>query len=63
MLWAERRQKTVPPASSKTDWNRIRNMTEQEIQRGIDSDPDSAPDASYEETKAQYKPHPPRMRQ
>lgn len=53
--------RTAAPAS-QTDWNRLRQMTEADIQRGIDSDPDSAPALSYEEIKATYKPHPPRIK-
>ena len=45
----------------KTDWNRLRSMTDEDIQRGIDSDPDSAPALSYDETKATYKPAGPRI--
>ncbi len=50
------------PAESQTDWERLRKMTDEDIQRGIDSDPDSAPDFSCDDTKAVYKPHPPRIK-
>ncbi len=60
MQHAEKRADTVPP--SRTDWNRLRSMTDADIQRGIDSDPDSAPALSYEETKATYKPAPARLK-
>jgi hypothetical protein len=53
------RRQAVPP--TQTDWARLRSMTDADIQRGIDADPVSAPAASYEETKASYTPHPPRM--
>jgi hypothetical protein len=40
------------PAESQTDRERLRKMTDDDIQRGIDSDPEAAPDLSYEDTKA-----------
>lgn len=56
----EKQEETFPKTS--TDWDRLRKMTDEDIQRGIDNDPDSAPALTYEEVKKAYKPHPPRVR-
>ncbi len=54
-------EKVEAPLHGKTDWDRLHNMTDDDIQQGIDSDPDSAPAMGYEETKAAYKPAPARI--
>ena len=51
----------VVPAS-RTDWDRLRSMTDAEIVAAAKDDPDSAPILSAEEVRRQYKPHPPRIR-
>ena len=48
--------------ASRTDWERLRTMTDEDIQRGIDNDPDSAPILSDEQMRREYKPHPPRIK-
>lgn len=52
------RQKGETSQQSGTDWERLRTMTDADVQRGIDSDPDSSPALSGEEIKARYKPAP-----
>ena len=56
----EQEQDIVP--ASRTDWNRLRLMTDAEIVAAARSDPDSAPILSLEEVRRQYKPHPPRIK-
>ena len=51
----------VAPAS-RTDWDRLRLMTDAEIVAAVKGDPDSAPILSAEEVRRQYKLHPPRIR-
>ena len=48
--------------ASQTDWNRLRSMTDAEVEAAAKSDPDSAPILSSEEVRRQYRPHPPRIR-
>ena len=49
------------PPASQTDWDYFATATDEDIQRGIDNDPDTAPALIYDETKSRYKPHPPRI--
>ena len=60
MQHTEKKADTVPP--SRTDWDRLRSMTDEDIQRGIDNDPDSAPALTLEEIRSQYKPAPARIK-
>jgi hypothetical protein len=61
------KDKTEPTAApteerkSKTDWERLKNMTDDEIREAALSDPDSAP-LLTEESAKRYKPRQPRIK-
>jgi hypothetical protein len=44
------------PKQSKTDWHRLRNMTEKEIERNALADPDAQPTDEAFWTGAEIKP-------
>ncbi len=57
-----RKEDAQATPTGETDRQWLRTMTDDETQRGIDSDPASAPALSYDETKATYKPAGPRIK-
>jgi hypothetical protein len=58
---AKKTEFQTPP--SGTDWERLRRMTDEDIQRAVASDPDAAPIVSDEEMRRSYKPRLPRIKQ
>ncbi|WP_347990338.1 hypothetical protein [Methylomonas sp. AM2-LC] len=46
---------------SKTDWERLKNITDKEIEEAVRDDPDAAPILTKEEIKKRYKLNPPRI--
>lgn len=49
-------------SKSKTDWERIKNMSDSDIEKSIIDDPDAAPILTKEEIKERYKLTPPRIK-
>jgi hypothetical protein len=61
---AQNKSQAIPASDerkSKTDWERLKTMTDDEIKEATLSDPDSAPIFSKEEMKRRYKLTPPRI--
>jgi hypothetical protein len=48
--------------SDETDWERLRAMTDADIERAVLSDPDAGPILSAEEMRAAYRPAPARLK-
>ena len=46
---------------SGTDWERLKNITDKEIEEAVKNDPDAAPIETKEEIKKRYKLNPPRI--
>ena len=53
---------SIDESKSKTDWERIRNMSDSDIEKAVMDDPDAAPILTKEEIKKRYKLTPPRIR-
>ena len=53
----EQGERVEDKPEGRTDWDRLRKMTDLEIEQAVAQDPDAAPILSDEEMRREYKPH------
>ncbi len=50
------------PSSTGTDWERLAAMSDEDIARAVEADPDAAPIVDAVRLRREYKPHRARLR-
>lgn len=50
------------PSEPRTDWKRLKAMTDEEISKAAADDPDAPPILTKAEMKKRYRVHPPRIK-
>jgi hypothetical protein len=55
-------RETEKLSEGKSDWQRLRSMTDADIARAVASDPDAAPILTPEQLRQEYRPVPARAR-
>ena len=56
------KQEAREPVEGKIDWSRVDAMSDEDIARAVQEDPDAAPILDDEQMRRDYKLHPPRIK-